>query len=356
MILIPANGGGLAHPVARPRNHVRSLIDPAVSRCRAVLGGSTMIRRFRDHSMTKPGDLPANTIKGTSSVALLAANSSPLLASSRPAMTDTSLPGNAATSGFPRPSTALEKFGLKFSAGGAHASRTMMLRELEALLAHVPRGSQADDYRKAVLQRNVLGKPTDSTRRKSLRHLSELYALDEAIPIFWLLRQSCATDAASLPLLAVQVAWARDPLFRATTPPVMDSSGGDWVETARLAQALDVAFPNQYSELTRNTIARNAASSWTQSGHLAGRPKKIRQQIRTTVVAVTMALFLGEIGGYHGASVFSNPWCRLLDLKPNRARAMGFEAHRAGLLNLRALGEIVELTFPPFAKFQEFLP
>jgi len=31
---------------------------------------------------------------------------------------------------------------------------------------------------------------------------------------------------------------------------------------------------------------------------------------------------------------------------------MGFEAHRAGLLNLRAVGEVVELSFPLLAEFQ----
>ena len=67
---------------------------------------------------------------------------------------------------------------MKFSAGGPHISRTMMLAELGAVLASVPPGSAAADYREAILQRNVLGKTTDSTRQKSLRHLRELYALD----------------------------------------------------------------------------------------------------------------------------------------------------------------------------------
>src|SRR5438876_5564825 len=85
--------------------------------------------------------------------------------------------------GFPAASPALEKFGLKFSSGGAHISRTMMLSELGAVLASVPQNSGAD-YREAILRRNVLGKTTDSTRQKSLRHLRELYALDKATPIF----------------------------------------------------------------------------------------------------------------------------------------------------------------------------
>lgn len=227
-----------------------------------------------------------------------------------------------------------------------------MLAELDAILPAVPQGAGAADYRDAILQRNVLGKATDSTRQKSLRHLRELYALDGSTPIFGLLRKFHAIDATSLPLLALQVAWARDPLLRATTPPVMDASEGERVETASLAQALEAEIPDQYSELNRNKIARNAASSWTQSGHLAGRTKKTRQRIKPTIASVTMACFIGDFAGYHGAAVFSNPWCRLLDLAPDRARSLGFEAHRAGLLNLRAVGDVVELSFPLLAEFQ----
>ena len=253
--------------------------------------------------------------------------------------------------GFPGASIALEAFGLKFSSGGSHISRTMMIQELDQVLANVPKDSGADDYREAVLQRNVLGKTTDSTRQKSLRHLRELYALDKVTPVFGLLRKLHAIDAASLPLLAIQVAWARDPLLRATMAPVMEAAEGDRVETAVLAQAIAASFPNHYSELNRNKIARNAASSWTQSGHLAGRANKTRQKVKPTAAAATMALFLGDVCGYHGAAVFGNPWCQLLDMDPNRAKSLGFEAHRAGLLNLRAIGEVVELSFPLLAEF-----
>jgi len=259
---------------------------------------------------------------------------------------------NLSSHNFPAASPALEGFGLKFSSGGAHISRTMMLAELDAVLTAVPVGSSAINYREAILDRNVLGKNTDSTRKESLRRLRELYALDETRPIFGLLRKLHVSDTGSLPLLALQVAWARDPLFRATTQPILDTTEGDGVATESLAQAFESAFPDQYSELSKNQTARHAASSWTQSGHLSGRTNKIRQHIKPGVVAVTMALFLGNIAGYHGAAVFSNPWCRLLDLKPDRARTMGQEAHRAGLLNLRTVGEVVELSFPLFAEFE----
>src|SRR4029077_21073661 len=47
----------------------------------------------------------------------------------------------------------------------------------------------------------------------------------------------------------------------------------------------EIAFPNQYSELNRNKIARNAASSWTQSRHFIGssqRPRLSPAQVLTT--------------------------------------------------------------------------
>ncbi len=257
--------------------------------------------------------------------------------------------GGISPFGFPRDSRALVRFGFKFSPGGAHISRTLMLSELVSLLSAVPVGSGSTEYRDAVLMRNVLGKTTDSTRHKSLRHLRELYGVDESTPLFGVLRKLHGIDATSLPLLALQVAWARDPLLRATTAPILEASEGDLVAPGFLADALESAFPNQYSALNRNKIARNAASSWTQSGHLRGRTRKTRQSVTPTAVAVTLALFMGQISGYHGGEVFSNPWCRLLDLNPDRARTFGFEAHRAGLLNLRAIGEVVELSFPLLA-------
>ena len=196
-----------------------------------------------------------------------------------------------------------------------------------------------------------MAKNTDSTRQKSLRHLRDLYAIDEVVPLFGLLRRLHGIDTTSLPLLAFLVAWVRDPLLRATTQPIQDAAEGDRIETISLAQAVGATFPGQYSELNQNKIARNAASSWTQSGHLSGRTKKIRQRIKPTPVAVTMALFLGHIAGYHGAAVFSNPWCALLDLSADRAKTIGQEAHRAGLLNLRMVGEVVDLSFPLFAAY-----
>ena len=243
---------------------------------------------------------------------------------------------------------ALVHAGCKFTSGGSHISRTIMLPELKRVLDAVPPASSPDTYRSAVLTSNVLGKGTDSTRQKSLRHLRELYALSEAVPVFAVLRRLYLADPQGLPLLAFLCAWSRDPLLRSTTPAVSPISEGTEVSSGDLAKAIAETFPGQYSELNQNKIARNAASSWTQSGHLVGRTKKVRRRAQPTVGAVAMSLWLGDVAGFHGATCFTSPWCRLLDMGADHARTRAMEAHRHGLLTMRAVGEIVELTFPGF--------
>jgi hypothetical protein len=242
----------------------------------------------------------------------------------------------------------LEQIGCKFSPGGSHISRTMMLAELKLVLDAVPSGSPADSYHLAIGAHNVLGKGTDSTRQKSLRHLRELYGLSETVPIFAALRQLYLADSRTLPLLAFLCAWSRDPLLRATTLAISPVPEGREVSTESIANAIAEAFPGQYSKLNQNKIARNAASSWTQSGHLFGRTRKVRRRVQPTMGPVTMALWLGDIAGFHGTACFTSPWCRLLDLSTNQARARAMEAHRHRLLTMRAVGEIIELTFPGF--------
>jgi hypothetical protein len=247
---------------------------------------------------------------------------------------------------FPFQSAEYEKFGINFSTGGAHISKTMMLKELEAILLNVPLGSTKNEYSEAIVNRNILNKGTESTRFESMRRLRSLYCLDEGVPIFYALRKLFSIDKNSLPFLALLVVWARDPFFRSTTSSILNLSAGEEIQTSVLSNAFEAAYPGQYSLLSKGTTARNCASTWAQVGYLTGHKKKSRCLIKPTSVAVTMALYIGSSTGFHGLAVFENPWCKLLDLSADRAKSIGQEAHRIGLLNLRAIGEVVELNFP----------
>ena len=68
----------------------------------------------------------------------------------------------------PEQRDALTQVGYKFTAGGSHSSRTLMLTELKAVLDALPMGTDPEGYRSAVVKRNILGKGTESTRQKSI--------------------------------------------------------------------------------------------------------------------------------------------------------------------------------------------
>lgn len=250
-------------------------------------------------------------------------------------------------------SETLESFGFKLSPGGAHISRTMMLEEISLLLAAVPLGSSVDQYRQAVLEENATRKSTVTTRTKTLRHLRELYALSEQIPLFAIYRRLLLFDPSAAPTLSFLVAWTRDPLLRGTSAAIVDVSPGTEISKMQLQRALEESFPNQYSALNIGKVSRNAASSWTQSGHLSGRNKKIRQRVQCQPASATLALLLGHVRGLRGEELLKSMWCRLLDLNSTEVKSLAAQAHREGLLNMRAVGSVVEIDFPSFNQFLE---
>jgi len=245
----------------------------------------------------------------------------------------------------------LEIFGFKLTEGGAHTSRTMMLKEITRLLASSDPEAMTEDYRRLIVVENVLGKATETTRQETARRLRELYSLSTKFPIFSVYRQLMRFDSQSAQLLSLLIAWARDPLFRATTAAVMRAPIGEKLTGDDFKQAIMDVFPHQYSATIIGNIARHAASSWTQSGHLTGRTKKIRSRVDPRPSAVTFALIMGHGCGVAGAQLFTSVWCRLLDLNSSEARSLAEQAHRQELITLRAVGPVVEISFPRFRQF-----
>ena len=220
-----------------------------------------------------------------------------------------------------------------------------MLSELSLLLETVPADGTIDDYRNAVLDENALLKKSESTRKKSLKHLRELYALEARDPLFGALRTLYGHDPASLPLLAVLMAVSRDGLLRTTAPVILETPAGAPVGAAVLSDTISAAFPDRMSPVTLESVGQRTASSWTQSGHLKGRVKKVRARAAASVGAVVYALLLGHLSGVRGLPLYETLWARLLDAPANEIDALAFAASQRGLLEYRRMGDVAELGF-----------
>lgn len=244
--------------------------------------------------------------------------------------------------------TVSEDRGEQFALGSLRttASHTIAVPHLIELLRAVPAEAPQERYREAVVDDNVLGRPTQAGRQRSFRHLRELYFLDPSRLEFAALRRLWDIDAAAQPLMAGILAFTRDGILRASFPAVQQASPGAIVTSVDLTKAVTVIYGSDLSESTLGKTGRNTGACWTQTGHLAGRTKKVRQPVESFPAAIAFAAYLGHLAGNRGIGVLDTPWAALLDLPGGAALDALRTAHTQGLLDLLVAGNVVDVSFP----------
>lgn len=221
-----------------------------------------------------------------------------------------------------------------------------MLQELDQLLMAMPPNAPRRSYTEAIIEHNALGKQTGSTRNLTHQRLCELYGLDPAVPLFRVLRRLWALDPNARPQLALLCALARDPLLRATAPPVLSMQPGNELARQVMTDALRQAVGDRLNDSTLDKVVRNTSASWSQSGHLQGRARKIRRRVIARPASTTYALMLGYLLGQRGSRLFESLWTAVLDSNPSELRALAAEAKRHGWLDMKLSGDVVEIHFP----------
>ena len=245
------------------------------------------------------------------------------------------------------------ELGFRFGDKGTHTSRTIMLDELSTLLRACPgKAGRADDVR-ALVDENCLGKHTVSTRRLTLQRLSELYALDPAVSVFRLLRMFWREDEKGHAQLALLAALARDPLLRATAPVILSMSEGEEIARQRVTDAIRQAVDERLNEATLDKVVRNAASSWTQSGHLEGRGRKKRKKIEPSPGAVAFAFVFGYMLGARGRTLFDTLFARVLHHDESTLTFLAMNAKRLGFLDIKSGGGLTVISVDSILTEQE---
>ena len=219
-----------------------------------------------------------------------------------------------------------------------------MLAELGLLLdASGTQGSSLDELRALVIDENVCGKPSLSTRRKTFVHLRELFGLDENIPLWRVTRFLWWQSVSERPLLALILAFARQPLLRMTWDVVAPRPLGQTLTFQELEAEIENRFPEHYSPTTRRSLARNCASAWAQSGHLTNTSPKKRDRAQGGAASMTLALYLSQLEGLSPARCFDSRWAALLDAPAPVLDEWAFEAHKRGWLDYRRIENVVHL-------------
>lgn len=237
-----------------------------------------------------------------------------------------------------------ERAGFRFGARGSHSSRTIMLAELGELLNALPEDAAHVAYTEAMISENTLGKATVASRHHSRQHLRELYGCDPRLPLFRVLRRLWILDTPGRPLLALLAALARDPVLRATASAVLALPVGAELVRGSFIEVIRAGTSDRFKETVLDKIARNAASSWSQSGHLHGRMRKVRRRVEPTPGALAFAVWLGGHEGLGGPALLDSRWAQVLDSTPAGLTEVARLARRLGLIELRIGGGVFEVS------------
>ncbi len=228
---------------------------------------------------------------------------------------------------------------------GTHLSSTLKLEELRTLLAVLPAPAAEADYKAAIMDDNLLGKPTATTRRITFERLRELYGLDPGLLAFRALRDVWYNDEAAQPKLALLCTTARDPILRAITPFILRLPVGTPVTSHELAEEAEHQFPGKFVASSRARLGRNASSSWAKAGLLSGRQLKKRAISDAKPTSLAYALLLGDLCGKRGQALFTTLWASMLDAPIHELKELAVVASRRGWIEYRAVGDVVEVSF-----------
>lgn len=234
----------------------------------------------------------------------------------------------------------LRNFGYREGGGGAHQSKTLMLRELTLLFGSL-RGWDAD-FRQLILEDNVLGKDTASAAKSVLRNIVNLYGLSGPTVMSRVLLQMWRQSEQSRPFLALIAALCRDPLLRTGSRCVIEAPVGASVRWTAIAEELESIFPQRFSQKMLRSLAQNCASSWTQAGLLQGK-MKIRARVHASPEAAAFAALVATICGFSGPAMLDSAWFKVLDLGPDAALDRLRSAESRGLARVRAAGDVIEI-------------
>jgi hypothetical protein len=229
--------------------------------------------------------------------------------------------------------------GIKPRGGGPHQSKTMMLGELNTLLA----SRAADRPVDAIVRDNLLGKPSVRARQAALYRLRQLYGIGETWPICVVLHRLWDRDPPARPLLALLCALARDPSLRASASAVLDASLGEPVRWPMIAATFEARNPGRLREKMAKSLAQNAASSWTQSGFLEGAVRKCRIRAKPTPTVAAYAALIASLCGFGGARLIECRWLAVLDRPVEDRLALLRQAEGLGLARVRSAGDVLEI-------------
>lgn len=226
-----------------------------------------------------------------------------------------------------------------------HTSRTIMSAELTEVLNYPKNGS---DYME-VMEGNVFNKRTESSRKKTIRYLTQLYGFDKndirfkALEDYW--QRTNEEDKAMLTFL---YAVSKDYLLKDSVSLVKAVPINEKAAIERFEDNITHHHPNRFSPKTLRSVAQNIASSWKQAGYIEGKVKNLRVKRSPSYVLVSFAFLMAYIDGARGEYMPDHPSVKALDVSKEELHQLIKAAADRDLVRYNKSGATMIISFENF--------
>jgi hypothetical protein len=235
------------------------------------------------------------------------------------------------------------------------ATRASLLADLQALLAAVGEPVPRAEYRRQVIEENVLSRRTSAAREKAWKELAARYGIDGSSPLFrtFLEEYRRASSVRDRDLTAY--------LLFALHDRLVCDLGTDWLyqylrEAPSELRTVDVlAFISSrepshpeirgWSVSSRENIASHYLSALKEFGLARGAQRKTSVRPTPGPGPVRFLLRALILAGSSQQAAVQSPLMRLLGLTLAETVSLLFRLNAEGALRCRIQGDIVELDF-----------
>ena len=166
------------------------------------------------------------------------------------------------------------------------------------------------------MQDNVFNKKTESSKKRTIRYLTQLYGFQDddlsfkALEDYWR-----KVEEDEKPLLAFLYAIRKDYLLRESISFVKSIPFDQKVPVEGFEANIINHNPNQFTDKTLRSVAQNIASSWKQASSIEGKVKSIRKKQQPSYRTVAFAFSMAYLDDKRGEYMLDHPSVKCLDMK-----------------------------------------
>lgn len=233
------------------------------------------------------------------------------------------------------------------STNSIHLARSMMYGELETVLNYLQSEKISPIIvKKAIIEQNCLAKNTGNNRVSTCDKLISHYILNEEVEFFRSFYFFWHKNEFTKNVLAFLFSFSRDRILYEMVPYVVSFDSGAEITLGQMEGVLSEKYGHKYRESTLRSMVQNLRSTLTQSGHLKGKVKKIKSKPVLDSNGIAYALYLGYTLGIRGELLFESEFMKAIECSVERGINLAFDASAKGILNMKKVGNVIEIQFP----------